>query len=166
MNKCILKHNTVKSIPPPFACQIRSSKISDLGPLISFWPSYLPCEPRRWRQLAPARNAPSSCRRVLVGTRVPDPETCCASRCQPRQREEVLEETGDTVGLWPRQQSAGGGSTWRTATCPRSSNLLGILFGKRESQAVTMSGVKITLSKEHLWSIYGQKYLSNTPSRA
>ena len=68
-------------------------------------------------------------------------------------KEEVLEEMGDTVGLWPRQQSSGGGSTWRTETYLCSSNLLWILFGKQESQAVMMSGVKITLRKEHLWSV-------------
>lgn len=52
MNKCILKRYTVKSIPPPCACQIQSSKISDLGLLITFWPSCLPWELQRWRELA------------------------------------------------------------------------------------------------------------------
>lgn len=76
MNKCILKHNTVKTIPPPFVCQIQSSEISDLSPLISFWPSRLPRELQRWRGLAGASTAPSSCRGALPGTCVPDPEPC------------------------------------------------------------------------------------------
>lgn len=150
MNKCILKHNTVKSIPPPFACQIQSSKISDLGPLISFWPSRLPWELQRWRELATASTPPSSCRTVLTGTRMPDPETCCASCCQPWQRKRCWRK-------WETQQGCGQGS--RAQAGEPLGGLKRIYaaqtscdFGKREPPVMT-SGVKITLSKERLWSV-------------
>lgn len=109
MNKCILKHNTAESIPPPFACQIQSSQISDLGPLISSWPSGLLWELQRWRELAVASIVPSSCRSALLtGAGMPDPETLCAShKDRPLTEPEVLQEMEDTVGLWPRQQSTG-----------------------------------------------------------
>lgn len=149
MNKRILQHNTVKSIPPPFACQIHSSKISDLGPLISFWPSHLPWELQRWGQLAAASVSPS----LLQGsprwhTRARSRNVLCLL-LPVLTKEEVLEKMGHTVGLWPRQQS----SDRRTKTYLCSSNLLWILFGKRESQAVIMSGLKIILPKEQPWSV-------------
>lgn len=149
MNKCILQHNTVKSIPPPFACQIQSSKISDLGPLISFWPSHFPWELQRWRQLATASVAPCSCRGVLTGTRLSDPEMCCASHCQSRQRKRCWRKRDTQLGCSQGSRAQTGGL--KRICAAQTSHEFCLV--KQESQSVMMSGIKITLSKEHPWSV-------------
>lgn len=81
------------------------------------------------------------------------------------KKEEALEEMEDTVGLWPRQQSPGRASPWRTGMYLHSSNLQWILLGKQESQAVMMSKSPYQNNTFDL-SCYGQWYPLNSTPRA